>query len=70
MKYCTNSDILFLFLLTNVLAVSRLVKERLLNALNVHINVIYMYTVTKKRFPNGGVIMVTWETERDTTPTA
>ena len=41
--YCTDSDILFLFLLTNVLIVSRFGKKPLLNALNVNVNVNVMH---------------------------
>ena len=42
------------------------------NRLNVNINVnglIKQVFKTKADFPNGGVTTVTWETERDSTPT-
>ena len=37
--YCTDSDTLFIFLLTTVLIVSRDGQKRLINALNVNVNV-------------------------------
>jgi hypothetical protein len=39
----TDSDILFVFLLTNVLIVRRFGLKRLLNALNVNVNIFTIY---------------------------
>ena len=43
MNIFTDSDILFVFLLTNVLIVRRFGLKRLLNALNVNVNIFTIY---------------------------